>query len=164
MQKLWVIKPHLWPWIEFFSSGGQESWRLSWFSNNLSSWWLVWDSSGQGKNAWSSSSLFSQQVHFLLYFTNSILCLCEWMTRPAWRKWGALLCGSVVTSHGLQKKSVGGLYWLANTKRHQYLLWGPTSNGQSVWTKISFLSQNFWSLWPFHNFLGVRTTNLSVGS
>ena len=26
-----------WPWIEFFSSGGQESQHLSWFSNNLSS-------------------------------------------------------------------------------------------------------------------------------
>ena len=25
-QKLWVIKPCLWPRIEFFSSGGQESW------------------------------------------------------------------------------------------------------------------------------------------
>ena len=24
-QKLWAIKPHLWPRIEFFSSGGQES-------------------------------------------------------------------------------------------------------------------------------------------
>ena len=21
---LWAIKPRLWPWIEFFSSGGQE--------------------------------------------------------------------------------------------------------------------------------------------
>ena len=29
------------------------------FSNNLSSWGLIWDSSGQGKDAWSSSSLFS---------------------------------------------------------------------------------------------------------
>ena len=27
-QKLWVIKPHLWPQIKFFSSRGQESWRL----------------------------------------------------------------------------------------------------------------------------------------
>ena len=25
--KLWVIKPRLWPRIEFFSSGGQESWH-----------------------------------------------------------------------------------------------------------------------------------------
>ena len=31
-----MIKPRLWPWIELFSSRGQESWRLSSFSNNLS--------------------------------------------------------------------------------------------------------------------------------
>ena len=35
-QKLWTIKPHLWPQTEFFSSGGQPSRRLPWFSNNLS--------------------------------------------------------------------------------------------------------------------------------
>ena len=29
--------------FEFLSSGGQESWHLSGFSNNLSSWGLVWD-------------------------------------------------------------------------------------------------------------------------
>ena len=34
-QKLWVVKPHHWPWIEFLS-GGQESWHLSQLSNNLS--------------------------------------------------------------------------------------------------------------------------------
>ena len=32
---------------------------ISWFSNNLSSWGLTRDPLGQGKNAWSSSSLFS---------------------------------------------------------------------------------------------------------
>ena len=32
---------------------------FSWFSNNLSSWGLIRDASGQGKDAWSSSSLFS---------------------------------------------------------------------------------------------------------
>ena len=31
-----MIKPCHWPRIEFFSSRGQESWHLSWFSNNLS--------------------------------------------------------------------------------------------------------------------------------
>ena len=35
-QKLWEIKPHLWPRTEFLLSGGQESRRLSWFSNNIS--------------------------------------------------------------------------------------------------------------------------------
>ena len=31
-----MIKPCLWPRIEFFSPRGQESRRFSWFSNNLS--------------------------------------------------------------------------------------------------------------------------------
>ena len=35
-QKLWAIKPYHWPWIESLSSGGQESWNLSWLSCNLS--------------------------------------------------------------------------------------------------------------------------------
>ena len=38
-----MIKPRHWPWVEFLSSGGQESWRLSGLSNNLSSWGLVSD-------------------------------------------------------------------------------------------------------------------------
>ena len=32
----WVIKPCHWAQIKSLSSGGQESWRLSWLSNNLS--------------------------------------------------------------------------------------------------------------------------------
>ena len=46
----------------------------------------------------------------------------------------------------------------------QCLPQGPTRNGQSVWTKLSVLGQTFWSLWPFHNFLGIRTANLSARS
>ena len=46
----------------------------------------------------------------------------------------------------------------------QRILQGPTRNGQSMWTELSFLGQTFRSLWPFHNFLGIRTTNLSVRS
>ena len=42
----------------------------------------------------------------------------------------------------------------------QCLLQELTRNGQSVWTELSFLSQTFWSLWPFHNSLGIRSTNL----
>ena len=37
---------------------------------------------------------------------------------------------------------------------------GLTRNGQSVWTKLSFLGQTFQSLWPFHNSLEIRSTNL----
>ena len=86
-----------------------------------------------------------------------MVCLCEWMTHPVWSKWGDLLCGSVVTSYGLWQKPVGGLYWPANAK---CLLQEPTRNGQSMWTKLSFLCQTFQSLWPFHNSLGIRSTNL----
>ena len=42
----------------------------------------------------------------------------------------------------------------------QRLLWGLTRNRQNVWTELSFLSQIFRSLWPFHNFMGIRGTNL----
>ena len=34
-----MIKPHLWAWIEFFYSGGQESQCLLQFRNNLSKYW-----------------------------------------------------------------------------------------------------------------------------
>ena len=39
-------------------------------------------------------------------------------------------------------------------------LWRPTRNGQSMWTELSFLGQTFRSLWPFHNSLEIRSTNL----
>ena len=32
---------------------------FTWFNNNLSSWGLIWDPSGKGKDAWSFSFLFS---------------------------------------------------------------------------------------------------------
>ena len=57
--KALAIKPPHWPQIEFFSSGGHEPQCHFWFSSNLSSWGLVRDPSGQRKDAWSSSSLFS---------------------------------------------------------------------------------------------------------
>ena len=42
----------------------------------------------------------------------------------------------------------------------QCLLRGPTRNGKIMWTELSFLGQTFWSLWPFHKPLGIRSTNL----
>ena len=41
----------------------------------------------------------------------------------------------------------------------QCLLRWLTRNGQGMWTKL-FLSQTFRSLWPFHNSLEIRSTNL----
>ena len=129
-------------------------------SNNLSSWGLIRDSSGQGKDALSSSSLFSYWTHFLLYFTNSLVCLRGWMKCPAWSKWGALLCGPRWPHTAYGRKLLGVYTNLPMPGGTECLLQWPTRNGQSVWTKLSFLSQTFRSLWPFHNSLEIRSTNL----
>ena len=89
------------------------------------------------------------------------MCLCEWMTCPVRTKCGALLCGSRVTSYTAYDRNLSGVYTdLAMPRGTQRLLRGLTRNGQNVWTELSFLSQIFRSLWPFHNFMGIRGTNL----
>ena len=58
-------------------------------------------------------------------------------------------------------KNLSGVYTdLPMPRGTQCLLREPTRNGQSVWTELSFLGQTFRSLWPFHNSLGIRSTNL----
>ena len=58
-------------------------------------------------------------------------------------------------------RNLSGVYTdLPVPRGTQCLLWELARNGQSVWTELSFLSQTFRSLWPFHNFLGIRSTNL----
>ena len=106
-----MIKSHHWPQIEFFSSKGQESHHLSWLSNNLSPWELIWDSSGQGKDTWSSSSLFSWQIHFPLYFTNYgvLVCVIERCTY-VWSKIWVQIFGSEVTSYQLMAGTLLGVY------------------------------------------------------
>ena len=62
-----LIKLYYSVWSSLVSGPGLNSSPLgaknpsvfAWFNNNLSSWGLVRDPSGQGKDAWSSSSLFS---------------------------------------------------------------------------------------------------------
>ena len=92
--------------------------------------------------------------------TNSTVCLCEWMTCHAWNKWEALLCGSMVISYSSWQKPVGGLYRPANAKRHPM---SPLGTDQK-WAKRvdqTLLSwSNFLVFWPFHNSLGIRSTNL----
>ena len=92
-----------------------------------------------------------------------MVCLGEWMKRPAWSKWGALLCGSVVTSYSLWQKSVRGLYRPANAKRHPKSPSGADQKWANIWTELSFLGQTFRSLWPFHNSLEIRSTNSDAG-
>ena len=60
------------------------------------------------------------------------------MTRPAWSKWGALLCGSTVISFSLWQKPVRGLHQSANAKRHPTSLRGPTRNGKTCGLNSSF--------------------------
>ena len=63
--------------------------------------------------------------------------------------------------HKAYGKNLSGVYIdLPVPRGNQRLLWEPIRNGQSVWTELSFLGQTFWSLWPFHNSLVVRSTNL----
>ena len=67
--------------------------------------------------------------------------------------------------HMAYGRNLSGVYTdLPMPRGTQCLLQEPTRNGQSVWTELSFLGQTFRSYWPFHNFLGIRNTNLSVGS
>ena len=50
-QKLWAIRPHPWPQIEF-SSGGQESQGLLWFSSNLSKGSLLFEMITSHQSNW----------------------------------------------------------------------------------------------------------------
>ena len=64
-------------------------------------------------------------------------------------------------SHMAYGRNLSGDYTdLPMPRGTQCLLWELTRNGQSMWTELSFLSQTFRSLWPFHNSLGIRSTNL----
>ena len=62
--------------------------------------------------------LCSPREHVFWCTLLTTVCLCEWMKRAARSKWGALLCGSTVTSYSLWQKPVGGLYRPATAKRH----------------------------------------------
>ena len=158
-------KPCHWPWIEFLFSSGQKSRRLSRLSNNPSSWGLVWDSSGEGKDTWSTSSFFSSKTCFLLYFTHSMVFLCEWMTHLEQSKWGSLICCFEVPHNDWRQPPKGepSQGFIPTCQCHETSsipVKGAARNGQNMWTELSFLSQTFQSLWPFHNSLGIRTTNL----
>ena len=68
-------------------------------------------------------------------------------------------------SHTAYGRNLSGVYTdLPMPRGTQCLLREPTRNGQSMWTELSFLSQTFLSLWPFHNSLGIRSANLIYGN
>ena len=105
----------------------------------------------------------SEHVFCCALLTLRCACVNEW---HALRKASKEPCSAVPRwSHTAYGRNLLGRYTdLPMPRGTQCLLWEPTRNGQSVWTELSFLGQTFWSHWPFHNFLGIRTTNLSVGS
>ena len=105
--------------------------------------------------------LFSLSKHVFFCALLTLPCACV-------NEWNALCeaseepCSAVPWwSHTAYGRNLSGIYTnLPMPRGTQCLLLEPTRNGQSVWTKLSFLSQTFRSLWPFHNSLGIRSTNL----
>ena len=105
--------------------------------------------------------LCSPSKHVFYCTLLTLRCACV-------NEWHALCEASVETCsevpgwpHMAYGRNLSGVYTNPPMPRGtQHLLWGLTSNGQNVWTELSFLSQAFWSLWPFHNYFGIRGTNL----
>jgi len=100
-------------------------------------------------------------LHIFCYALLTLPCACvnEW---HALRETSKELCSAVPRwSHRAYGRNLSGRYTdLPMPRGTQCLLREPTRNGQSVWTELSFLGQTFRSLWPFHNSLGIRSTNL----
>ena len=134
-------------------SSGPWSWNLIFFfgdhkSNTihrkLSSWELVWYLQDKVRTLRALASLLSQYAHFLLYFTNSTVCFCEWMTHPAWSKWWALLCGFKVPHNDWRQPPKGEpcREFISTCQCHEtpkVPARGVARNGQSMWTELSFL-------------------------
>ena len=63
--------------------------------------------------------------------------------------------------HTAYGRNLSGVYTdLPMSRGTQCLFRGPTRNRQSMITELSFLGQTVQSLWPFHNSLEIRSTNL----
>ena len=115
--------------------------------------------SGQGKDALVLCSL-SEHVFCCALLTLRCACVNEWHALSEASKEP---CSAVPRwSHTAYGRNLSGSYSdLPMPRGTQCLLQEPTRNGQSMWTELSFLGQTFRSLWPFHNSLGIRSTNLS---
>ena len=101
----------------------------------------------------------SEHVFCCALLTLRCACVNEW---HALREASEEPCSAVpLWSHMAYGRNLSGVYTdMPLPRGTQCLLREPTRNGQSVWTELSFLRQTFWSLWPFHNSLGIRSTNL----
>ena len=114
----------------------------------LSSWGLVQDLQDKVRMLRALASVLSQYACFLLYFTNSTVCLCKWMTCPAWSKWWALLCGFAVPPNDWRQPPKGEPCWgfiltCQCQETHKVPARGAARNGQSMWTELSFLGYFF---------------------
>ena len=158
-QKLWAIKPRLWPRIEF-SPGGQEFWRLFVGSATF--------------HLGCSTGILQDKVRMhgalvLCSPSKHVFC-CTLLT--LWgacvNEWNALCKASEEPfsavpqwPHMAYGRNLSEVYTdLPVPRGTKHLLRGPTRNGQSMWTELSFLHQTFQSLWPFHNCLEIRSMNL----
>ena len=145
-------------WI--LSSGGQESLHLCMIQQQL----FIWVSSGILQD-----KVKMLKALVLCYLSKHVFCcalLKLWCACVD--KWHALCktsedpCSAVPQwSHRAYDKNLLGVYTnLPMPRGTQCLLQEPTRNGQSVWTKLSFLGQTFQCLWPFHNSLKIKSTKL----
>ena len=100
-----------------------------------------------------------KHVFYCTLLTLCCACMNEW---NALREASEEPCSAIPQwSHIAYGRNLLGVYTdLPVPRGTQHLLLGSTRNGQNVWTELCFLSQTFWSLLQFHNFLGIRGTNL----
>ena len=107
--------------------------------------------------------LCSPREHIFCCTLLTLWCACM-------NEWNALCkaseepCSAVPlrphTAYGRNLYKPGVYTDLPMPRGTQCLLRWPTISGQSMWTGLSFLGLAFRSLWPFHNSLEIRSTNL----
>ena len=130
----------------------------------LSSWGLVQDLQDKVRTLRALTSLLSQYAHFLLCFTNSMVCLCEWMTCPAQSDEPCSVVSwcLIMTEDSSQRAALSGLYTDLPIPRDTQC---PCERSGQRWAKNvkeTFLS---WSPFPnlFDHFViawGIKTTNI----
>ena len=84
----------------------------------------------------------SEHVFCCTLLTLQCACVNEWNAlREASEEPGSAVLWWPHTAYG---RNLSGIYTdLPMPRGIQRLLWGPTGNGQSMWTELSFLGQNF---------------------
>ena len=140
----WVIKPGPSSRSEIFFFGDHKSDTIHCKS---SSWVLIRDLQNKVRTLRALDSLLSQYTHFLLYFSNSTVCLREWMTRLARSKWWTLLSGFVVPRNVWREPPKGepcqAFSPTCQCQDPNIPVRGAARNGQSMWTEVSFLGHFF---------------------